>query len=264
MIVLYILGGILAVGLLYILFLVVCSLFINSQKEYDNHSRFYRALLNGATTVAIRIMRIHLHVSGIEKIPADTKNILFVSNHRSNFDPIVTWHILKRWQPAFISKASNFKIPVFGRFIRKCCFMAIDRENPRNAIKAINKAAELLKKGEVSIGVYPEGTRSKTGELLSFHNGVFKIAQKADAPIVVLAISGTERIHKNYPFHRSNVYVDVLEVIPSQSVKESKTDTLGNRIRALLEEHLSIKYWPYRNRLAIWVDSFFQQMLRLN
>ena len=239
MFLLKLLGILFGLFLLYALFLLVCSLFINPKKEYENHSRFYRALLNGATAFAMKIMRIRIHTNGLEKVPHDTKNLLFVSNHRSNFDPIITWHIFKKWQPAFVSKASNFKIPIFGRFIRKCCFMAIDRENPRNALKTILKAAELLKKGKVSIGIYPEGTRSKECKLLPFHNGVFKIAQKANADIVVLAVSGTEQIHKNYPFHHTDVYLDVLEVLSADTVKSSKTDALGERIRAELENHLS-------------------------
>ena len=239
MILLKLLGTIAVLFVVYVAFLFVCSLFVDPKKEYEEHSKFYRALLNGATALAIKIMRIRLHVSGIEKIPADTKNLLFVENHRSNFDPILTWHVLKKWQPAFVSKASNFKIPIFGRFIRKCCFMAIDRENPRNAIKTIFKASDLLKRGDVSIGIYPEGTRSKTCELLPFHNGVFKIAQKANAPIVVLAISGTERIHKNYPFHHTDVYLEVLEVISADEVKNAKTEMLGTRIKNTMAEHLS-------------------------
>ena len=238
MIVSKILGAFFSLVLLYILFLVICSLFVNPKKEYEEHSGFYRALLNGATAVAIKIMRIRLHVSGMEKIPADTKNLLFVSNHRSNFDPILTWHVLKKWQPAFVSKASNFKIPIFGRFIRKCCFMAIDRENPRSAIKTIQKASELLKKGEVSIGIYPEGTRSKICKLLPFHNGVFKIAQKAEADIVVLAVSGTEKISKNYPLRHTDVYIDVLEILPAKQVKETKTDIIGEHIKTKMKNHL--------------------------
>lgn len=122
---------------------------------------------------------------------------MFVGNHRSNFDPIIEWLVLKPWDIAFISKGENFKIPFFGRIIRKCCFMPIDRENPRKALRTINKASDLLQSGEVSIGVYPEGTRSKTGELLPFHDGVFHIAKKAGTPIVVMSIRGTEQIHKN-------------------------------------------------------------------
>lgn len=239
MIFLYILGAIVALFLIYVLFLCICSLFVNPKKEYESNSRFYRFLLNSATDGALKLLRIRIHTSGIEMVPQDTKNLLFVSNHRSNFDPIITWHIFKKWQPAFVSKASNFKVPIFGRFIRKCCFMAIDRENPRNALKTIHKAARLLQKGEVSIGIYPEGTRSKDCKLLPFHNGVFKIAQKADAPIVVMSISGTEQIHKNCPFHHTDVYLDVLEVIPSDEVKALNTNALGERIRERTEQRLS-------------------------
>ena len=241
MLILRILGVLLAVAVLYILFLIICSLFVSPQKEYDEHSGFYRALLNGATAIAVKIMRIRIHGTGIEKIPANTRKILFAGNHRSSFDPILSWHILKQWQIAFVSKPSNFKIPVFGRFIRKCCFMAIDRENPKNAIKTIQKAAELLIKGQVSVGIYPEGTRSNTCKLLPFHNGIFKIAQRADASIVVLAVSGTENIHKNYPFHHTDVYFDVIDVLPAEFVKENRTDVIGERVRIGLENHLNTK-----------------------
>ena len=189
--------------------------------------------MDSATAAAMKLLRIRVHVSGIEKIPKDTK-VLFVSNHRSNFDPIITWYILKKWKIAFVSKPSNFKIPFFGRIIRKCCFMPIDRENPRNAIVTINKAAKLLKKQEVSIGIYPEGTRSKNGQLLPFHNGVFKIAQKAQMPLVVLSITGTEKISGRTPFQPTDVYLDVLEVFPGENIKEIKTETIGMMVRHLI------------------------------
>ena len=234
MILLYILGILLGLFALYVLFLGACALLVDPKKEYEKNSPYYRFLLDSVTAAAMKLLRIRVHVSGIEKIPKDTK-VLFVSNHRSNFDPIITWYILKKWKIAFVSKPSNFKIPFFGRIIRKCCFMPIDRENPRNAIVTINKAAKLLKKQEVSIGIYPEGTRSKNGQLLPFHNGVFKIAQKAEAPIVVLCVTGTEKISKRTPFRRTDVYLDVLEVFSAQGIKETKTEMIGTAVRRLME-----------------------------
>ena len=223
-----------ALLLAYLLFTGVCCLLVNPKKEYDKNSSFYRYLLDSTTAVAMKLLHICVHVSGMEKIPKDTK-VLFVSNHHSNFDPIVTWYALKKWKIAFVSKPSNFKIPFFGRIIRKCCFMPIDRENPRNAIVTINKAAKLLKKQEVSIGIYPEGTRSKNGQLLPFHNGVFKIAQKAEAAMVVLCVTGTEKISKQTPFRRTDVYLDVLEVFSAQGIKETKTEMIGTAVRRLME-----------------------------
>jgi len=226
MILMYILGSLLCLILLYVLVIALCALLVDPEKEYKKDNRLYRFLLNLTVTVGLKLLRVRVHVSGIEKIPKDTQ-VLFVSNHRSNFDPIVTWYALKAWKIGFISKPENFRIPFYGRIIRKCCCLPIDRENPRKAIVTINKASKLLKKQEVSIGVYPEGTRNKSRELLPFHNGVFKIAQKADAPIVILGIAGTERIAKRTPFKPTDVYLDVLDVFPSENIQEIRTETIG-------------------------------------
>lgn len=240
MIIIYILAGVLALAvalfLAYVLFLFICSLFVSPKKEYEQNSRFYRFILNSATAGALKILRIKVHTTGIENVSADVLP-LFAGNHRSNYDPIIQWYIFRKWNPAFISKASNFKVPFFGRFIRKCCFMTIDRENPRKALVTINKATKLIQKGEVSIGVYPEGKRSKSGVLLPFHNGVFRIARKANVPIVVMSISGTEKIHKRTPFKRTDVFLDI-DVIPSDEVKQMKTDEIGDRVRTILESRL--------------------------
>lgn len=63
--------------------------------------------------------------------------------------------------------------------------LGIDRENPRNALVTVQKAADLLTSDTVNVAIYPEGTRSKNCTLLPFHNGVFKIAQKVEVPIAV-------------------------------------------------------------------------------
>ena len=192
-----------------------------------------------------RLLLIRVHISGIEKIPRAEK-VLFVCNHRSNFDPLITWDALRQWKIAFVSKPENFKVPFFGRIIRKCCSLLIDRENPRKAIVTINKAAKLLKEQEVSVGIYPEGTRSKTCALLPFHNGVFKIAQKAEAPIVVLCITGTEKISQRTPFQRTDVYLDVLDAFPTQGVKETKTEMIGTAVRHLIATNAEKRdaIWP--------------------
>ena len=237
MIILYLLGALLGLLLLYILFLGICALLVDPGKDYGRSSAFYRFLLESATTAAVKLLRIRVHLSGEEKLPKDQK-LLFVCNHRSNFDPILTWYALKPWKIAFVSKPSNFKIPFFGRIIRKCCFLPIDRENPRNAIATIHKAADLLKRQEVSIGIYPEGTRSKSCQLLPFRNGVFKIAQNAGASVVVLTITGTENISKRTPFRSTDVYLDVLEVLEGEQIQNTQTVQIGTYVRRFMENNI--------------------------
>lgn len=118
MIIIYFIGSLLCLVLLYILVIAVCALLVNPEKEYQKDNRVYRFLLNLTVTDGLKLLGIRVHVSGIGKIPKDTQ-VLFVSNHRSNFDPIITWYGLKAWKIGFISKPENFKIPFYGRIIRK-------------------------------------------------------------------------------------------------------------------------------------------------
>lgn len=237
MILLYLLLGLAGLFLLYLGFLGVCALLVSPRKTYSKNSRFYRAVLNGASAAALALLRVRVHVTGLEKLPRGQR-LLFAGNHRSNFDPIIQWVALKPWQLAYLSKAENFRIPFFGRIIRKCCFLPIDRRDPRKAMDTIRQAAGLLRSGEVSIGVYPEGTRSKQCVLLPFHDGVFRIAQKADAPIAVLAIRGTEQIHKNVLRRRTEVYLDIVTVIPAQDAASLSTHAIGAAVREALEAAL--------------------------
>lgn len=221
-----------ALAAAYILLLAIASLAVDPRREYTRESRFYRRLLDSATAIGLRICRVRIRTEGLETLPDGP--FLLVSNHRSNFDPIVTWYALKERRFAFVSKEANFHIPIFGRLIRRCCFLAIDRENPRNALTSIKKAAALLARGEHCVGIYPEGTRSKQCVLLEFHNGVFKIAQYAHAPIVVLTVDGTENIHKNVPWRRTEVTLRVAAVIPAAELTGMRTAEIGARVRAAM------------------------------
>ena len=229
-----------ALFVIYLAVLAIAPLFVDTKKEYDKDSRFFRFLLYSSTAIGMRIMRLHFHVSGIEKLPKDSR-FLLVGNHLSNFDPIIEWHILRKFGLAFISKEGNFKIPIWGRIIRKCCFLSIDRENARNAMRTINKAAELIRADEVSVAVYPEGTRSKSGELLPFHNGVFKIAKKAGVPIVVAVIKNTNRIAKNYPWHKTDVYLDFVTVIGRDEVKANTSGEIGDKVHEIMKNYIENK-----------------------
>lgn len=234
--VLYVLGIMFSIFLLMVLFTFICGLFVK-EKFYPKNSKFYRFLLYFWTGFMVVILRIKIHVEGLENVPKNSR-FLLVGNHRSNYDPILTWHILKKYEVSFISKKSNFKIPFFGKIIRKCSFMEIDRENPRNAIKTINAASELIVNNEASIAVYPEGTRSKTKELLPFHNGVFKIAQKSSVPIVVLTIQGTENIYKNIPFKKTDVQMKFVSVISEEEVVSMSTSEIGEKVKTILLDNL--------------------------
>lgn len=227
-ILLWALLGFLALLFAYILLIIFSSLFVNMKKEYSTDSRYYRFLLNSSTGIAAKLIRIRLHISGMEKLPQG--RFLMVSNHRSKFDPILSWYVFRKYDLSFISKPENFKVPIYGRLIHRLCFLPIDRENPRNALKTIVKAVELINSDTVSMAVYPEGTRNTGEELLPFHNAVFKIAQKANVPIAVVTVKNADLIQKKYPLHHTDVYIDVVKVFDAKTVKGTKTNALGEEI----------------------------------
>lgn len=229
---------ILGVILLPFLFLFVCGLFVDTKKQYDRDSRFYRALLDGSTTVILWCLGVRYRISGEEKFP-EHGNFLFISNHRSNYDPIIQWTVFKRYKLSFISKKENFKIPMYGRIIHRCCFMPIDRKSPRKSMETVNRAARLLTETENSMGVYPEGKRSKECKLLPFHAGVLKVAQKSGRPVVVSTIEGTENIFRNIKRLRKTVVtIKILETINADRVKELKTSELSEYCEALMKKEL--------------------------
>lgn len=236
LVLLIVLGSVVGLFLLYVLYIFIVSRTVDTKREYDKNSKYFRHLLYSGTGGCFWFGRIKIHVSGREKIPDG--RFLMVSNHRSNFDPMITWQSFKDKDLAFISKKENFSVPIYGRLIRKCCFMAIDRVDPRNAIKTINKASELIKKDEVSIVIYPEGTRSKKSVLLPFHDGVFKIAQKAKVPVVVIVVRGTEQVHKRFFFRKSDVYIDVLDTFPTEYVTSHSSHEISAKARNLMIEAL--------------------------
>lgn len=228
------------VGLLFLaaLFLFVCGLFVDMKKEYERDSAFYRTVLNAYCIVCLWLLGIRFEIIGEEKFPSEG-NFLFISNHRSNYDPIIQWTVFRHHKMSFISKKENFKIPFFGRIIHRCCFMPIDRENPRRAMETIIRAAKLLQETDNSVGVYPEGKRSKDCTLLPFHGGVLKAAKKAGKPVVISTIEGTENIFKNIKrFRKTIVTIKILETISAQRVTAEKTALLSEYCEELMKKEL--------------------------
>lgn len=229
--------AVLPLVLLLWLFTMICALFIK-RKEYVKHSKFFRWLLNINTAVCKAIFNCKFVVTGKDKLPKDGRFVL-VSNHRSNFDPIWTWYALRKYDVAFLTKEKNRHIFSFGKIICKCCFLPIDRENPRNALETVKKASQLILDDQVSIGVYPEGTRNFSAKgLLPFHDCVFKVAQLANVPIVVMTVDGTEKVHVNFPFRRTTIKMDILEVIPAQTAIDMRTCDIGEHIRTVMLDNL--------------------------
>lgn len=222
---------------LYVLFFRIVAGTVPDDRPIEKQNRICRF----GTVTMISALDVYAGVrpviTGVEKLPKEGR-FLYVCNHRSMFDPVIVMDRLHKYNISFISKPSNMKIPLIGRVAYAVGFLAIDRENDRNALKTILTAADYMKRDVCSMGVYPEGTRSKTKELLPFHAGCFKAAQRAKVPIVVACVHGSEKVKLLNPFSTATVYLDILEMIPAETVCNMRTDALSEHIRSVIQEDL--------------------------
>lgn len=231
-------GLFIACNLLYGIYLSLTALILG-HREPQKINRF--ALRNFPVFMnwLMQILFVKLCFSGAEKLPSEP--CVIVCNHRSVFDPMATVAVWRRRKLLYISKESNFKIPVAAPFIIQAGYLAIDRENGMRALRTLKKAADRMVEEQVDFGIYPEGTRSKTGELLPFKTGAFYLAKKANAPIVVMTVWGTEKIGKSFHLHRIRTDLDILAVIDRETVQSRSLEELAEMTRNLIAEHLKTK-----------------------
>ncbi|WP_092282105.1 lysophospholipid acyltransferase family protein [Caldicoprobacter faecalis] len=130
-------------------------------------------------------------VEGLENFPMEGKTIVY-SNHISLLDPILIGCVLPR-QVFFIAKVELFKIPVLRTIIRHLGAFPVKRGSAD--LSAIKHSLQVLSEGKV-FGIFPEGTRSKTGFLQSFSHGIASIAHKSRAKVLPIAIVGQYRLFR--------------------------------------------------------------------
>lgn len=180
-----------------------------------------------------------INISGLENLPDGP--VLFVSNHEGNFDiPVLLSTIPKPF--GFISKKEVNKLPILPVYMEEMNCVFLDRSDRRSALKSIADTVEKLKQGH-SILIFPEGTRSKGGELGEFKAGFTRIAKDSGVPIVPIAISGTSEImekNKN-KVKPGNVVVRVLEPISVETILQGDAKKIGADVRELIAKALESK-----------------------
>ena len=131
---------------------------------------------------------VRVVVEGRELLPRDPRCI-FMANHQSNLDPpILLAHL--PGEVAFLAKKELFSVPVLGTVLRAGRLVPVDRSRRAAAQASITQAAEAVKAGRPFL-IFPEGTRSRHGELLPFKKGAFFFAEQANSPVVPITLSGT-------------------------------------------------------------------------
>jgi 1-acyl-sn-glycerol-3-phosphate acyltransferase len=137
------------------------------------------------------LSRARVEIEGLENIDHARPQIL-VANHSGLHDILsLSAHLPIRFR--WIAKKSLFRVPFMGWHMRRSGYIAIDRENPRDAARSIIVAAKEIRSG-ISAVAFPEGTRSRTGRLGKFHSGAFSLVLRTGVPLVPITLEGSYRV----------------------------------------------------------------------
>ena len=227
-------------GLLLVVFavlMVMCRL-VDMEKPQKKDSPLYRWMAQSIAKLAEWVLLMHVHTRGLEQIPKEGR-FLLVCNHINDLDPVMLLSRFSRSQLAFISKRENATMFVVGKMMHKMMCQLINRENDREALRTIITCIDMLKKDMVSVAVFPEGYTSMDGLLHPFRSGVFKIAQKANVPIVVCTLQNTNKVFHNAKRLKStHVHLHLLKVLQPADYENMTTVELGNYVHAMMAEDL--------------------------
>ena len=158
-----------------------------------------------------------------------------VSNHESFADILLISHL--PWEMKWLSKAELFRIPILGWNMWLVGDIPVKRGFGPSALEAMARCRKALD-NRVSVMIFPEGTRSKTSELLPFKDGAFRLAIEAGVPILPLAVSGTGTALRKHDwrFGRSDAEVRVLEPVETAGLNLSDIPELKARVRQTIVE----------------------------
>ncbi|MCI0449532.1 MAG: 1-acyl-sn-glycerol-3-phosphate acyltransferase [Chlorobi bacterium] len=198
----------------------------------DYKHKLSNLLMKVWTNIVLFIYGIKVNVYGAENIDP-SKGKIYIANHSSYLDIFVQLAKLPD-NVRMIYKREINKVPILGWAMLAVGFIPIDRENIRSAMKSLDRASEKVKKG-LSVVIYPEGTRTKDGDVGEFKRGMFYLADKSQADIIPVSMSGTFEL---MPSGSLKVKPGNVNVVIGKPVKYRKDKELLNEIRNIVTENL--------------------------
>lgn len=188
----------------------------------------FRMIIRGAGTKVI--------VIGEENVPKDTA-VLYVGNHRSYFDVVLTYMRVPR-RTGYISKKEMLKFPLLRNWMRNLDCLFMDRNDIKDGMKTILTAIDKVKHG-ISITIFPEGTRSRIPDtMLPFHEGSFKVAEKGNVPIIPMTLVNTGAIWEDHSpwIKKAIVILEYGKPIYMNELDKETKKSIGKYVSAQIQE----------------------------
>lgn len=202
---------------------------------FDRNYNFYFRVSKWFSGGILKISGIKLNITGLKNFSPE-KTYVFVANHSSQFDIVALQYSIPN-RMAMVFKKELARIPVFGWQLYYGPYVIVDRSNFAKAMQSIEEAKVRMEKQNISVVVFAEGTRSKTGEIQPFKRGAFRLATKVGYPIIPVSISGSNKIMPKGTFKITPGTIDIHfdKPISSEGInsREDEMD-LMNRVREVV------------------------------
>lgn len=223
---------------------------IIGKKNPDLKSRSSLAIVNWAFRIVIRLAGTKVIAIGEENIPMDTA-VLYVGNHRSFFDIVLTYVRVPR-PTGYIAKKEMLRFPLLLHWMKNLHCLFLDRQNIKEGLKTILAGVEKVKSG-ISICIFPEGTRNKVnGTFLPFHEGSFKIAQKGNVPIIPMTIINSAAVFEDqFPkIKKATVIIEYGKPVYINNLDKETQKALGSYVRNIISETYAKNIEQYADALS--------------
>ncbi|MBE0538487.1 MAG: 1-acyl-sn-glycerol-3-phosphate acyltransferase [Ignavibacterium sp.] len=181
------------------------------------------------------ISGVKVKITGLENI--NRKDVyVFASNHSSQLDiTALQWGVPNRLSMIF--KKELARIPFFGWQLYLGPYVVVDRKDPQAAMKSLKEAKKVMDEKKISVLVFPEGTRSETGEVQLFKRGAFYLASHSGYPIVPITINGTKKIMPkgSFKLKSGTIYLHFDKPIPTNNIKTKQEEiALMEKVRKII------------------------------
>lgn len=202
----------------------------------DLKSKSSLAIVNWAFGCCLFLAGTNLIVIGKDRVPTDTP-VLYVGNHRSYFDTLITYVNVLR-PTGYVSKKEMNRIPLLSIWMRNLHCLFLDRNDIKQGLKTILTAIDQVKSG-ISMCIFPEGTRNKVNDtFLPFHEGSFKIAIKGGVPIVPMSIVNSAAIMENQMprIKKATVILEYCEPVYVDQLNKETRKSLGTYVSGIIAD----------------------------
>mmetsp|Transcript_34400 Transcript_34400/g.62004 ORF Transcript_34400/g.62004 Transcript_34400/m.62004 type:complete len:226 (+) Transcript_34400:560-1237(+) len=206
--------------------------------SFDKYRRLAQHFVNNIWACVSTSIFFPVIVEGRENLPPPDKPVVYVANHQSFLDIYSLFHLRRPFK--FISKTSNFLVPVIGWSMFLTGHVMINRVDRRSQLKCLNECKDLLSSG-APVLFFPEGTRSKSCKMTGFKKGAFSVAAKAGVDVVPITLLGTGALMpsgKEAELRSGGIRIIVHKPIPAQKDANKLCREARLAIASALPAHL--------------------------